>query len=154
MVGWSLIPNSDSFESDTEFDLIGILLGIAIYNSIIVDFHMPKVCYLQCISVFCLRRRLHPLPLCQVIYKKLKGESVTLQDLAELQRLEQLLVFSGDVQSAFQFNFQISHESLGEIRNVISKGERGRSSCDEPEQRGIRLSCLTLILCQSFNLKD
>ena len=36
--------NSDSFESDTEFELIGILLGIAIYNSIIVDFRMPKVC--------------------------------------------------------------------------------------------------------------
>jgi hypothetical protein len=39
--------NSDSFESDTEFELIGILLGIAIYNSIIVDFRMPKVCYLS-----------------------------------------------------------------------------------------------------------
>jgi ubiquitin-protein ligase E3 A len=35
--------NSDSFESDVEFELIGILLGIAIYNSIIVDFRMPKV---------------------------------------------------------------------------------------------------------------
>lgn len=35
--------NSDSFESEAEFELIGILLGIAIYNSIIVDFRMPKV---------------------------------------------------------------------------------------------------------------
>jgi ubiquitin-protein ligase E3 A len=65
-----------------------------------------------------------------VIYKKLKGEAVNLQDLAELQPdlasgLEQLLVFSGDVQSAFQFNFQISYESLGEIRTIDLKENGG-----------------------------
>jgi hypothetical protein len=62
----------------------------------------------------------------QAIYKKLKGEVVTLQDLAELQPdlasgLEQLLRFAGDVQSTFEFNFQISYESLGEIRTVDLK---------------------------------
>ena len=35
--------NSDSFESESEFELIGILLGVAIYNSVIIDFRMPKV---------------------------------------------------------------------------------------------------------------
>ena len=35
--------NSDSLESSMEFELIGILLGIAIYNSIIVDLRMPLV---------------------------------------------------------------------------------------------------------------
>lgn len=51
---------------------------------------------------------------------------MNLQDLAELQPdlangLEQLLLYSGDVQSAFQFNFQISYESLGEIRTIDLK---------------------------------
>ena len=35
--------NSDSLESSMEFELIGILLVIAIYNSIIVDLRMPLV---------------------------------------------------------------------------------------------------------------
>jgi hypothetical protein len=34
--------NSDSFEAHTEFEMIGILLGVAIYNSVIIDFQMPK----------------------------------------------------------------------------------------------------------------
>ncbi|CAE7797574.1 Herc4, partial [Symbiodinium microadriaticum] len=34
--------NSDSFESESEFELIGILLGVAIYNSVIIDFKMPS----------------------------------------------------------------------------------------------------------------
>ena len=37
--------NSDSFESDREFELIGKLLGIAIYNSIIIDLRMPSALY-------------------------------------------------------------------------------------------------------------
>ena len=54
--------NSDSFESDSEFELIGILLGVAIYNAIIVDFQMPKC-----------------------IYRKLMGMKCSLEDLRELQ---------------------------------------------------------------------
>ena len=54
--------NSDSFESDMEFEVIGILLGVAIYNAIIVDFQMPRC-----------------------IYKKLMGAACTLENLRELQ---------------------------------------------------------------------
>jgi hypothetical protein len=39
--------NSTSLETMKEFELIGILLGVAIYNSIIVDFTMPKVLLLH-----------------------------------------------------------------------------------------------------------
>ena len=35
--------NGDSLESREEFELIGLLLGIAIYNSTLVDLRMPKV---------------------------------------------------------------------------------------------------------------
>jgi hypothetical protein len=35
--------NPDSLETTLEFSLIGILLGVAIYNSIIVDLKLPNV---------------------------------------------------------------------------------------------------------------
>ncbi len=37
--------NSTSFENDGQFSLIGIVLGLAIYNSIILDVHFPMVVY-------------------------------------------------------------------------------------------------------------
>ena len=37
--------NPTSFENDGQFTLIGILLGLAIYNSIILDVHFPMVVY-------------------------------------------------------------------------------------------------------------
>uniref|UniRef100_A0A0B6ZJY5 HECT-type E3 ubiquitin transferase n=1 Tax=Arion vulgaris TaxID=1028688 RepID=A0A0B6ZJY5_9EUPU len=37
--------NSSSFENDAQFTLIGILLGLAIYNSCILDIHFPMVVY-------------------------------------------------------------------------------------------------------------
>lgn len=54
--------NSDSYESSNEFELVGLLLGVAIYNSIIIDLQMPSA-----------------------VYKKLKKEKMTLTDLEELQ---------------------------------------------------------------------
>lgn len=37
--------NPTSFESDAQFTLIGIILGLAIYNNIILDVHFPMVVY-------------------------------------------------------------------------------------------------------------
>jgi len=37
--------NSTSFENDSQFTLIGIVLGLAIYNSVILDIHFPMVVY-------------------------------------------------------------------------------------------------------------
>ena len=59
----------------------------------------------------------------QVVYKKLKGESCTLEDLAELEPalaagLQALLDYEGDVASTFQATFSISYELFGEIHNV------------------------------------
>lgn len=51
--------NSDSLESNREFELVGILLGIAIYNSIIVDFVMPKVRVKLCAGPYALTYIMH-----------------------------------------------------------------------------------------------
>ena len=35
--------NAHGFENEQEFELIGLMIGIAIYNSIIVDLRLPMV---------------------------------------------------------------------------------------------------------------
>lgn len=37
--------NPMSFENDGQFTLIGIVLGLAIYNNVILDIHFPMVVY-------------------------------------------------------------------------------------------------------------
>jgi len=37
--------NSVSFETEAQYKLIGILLGLAIYNNVILDVHFPMVVY-------------------------------------------------------------------------------------------------------------
>mmetsp|Transcript_2710 Transcript_2710/g.3166 ORF Transcript_2710/g.3166 Transcript_2710/m.3166 type:complete len:440 (-) Transcript_2710:382-1701(-) len=37
--------NGDTYESNIKFELIGALMGLAIYNGIILDIHYPLACY-------------------------------------------------------------------------------------------------------------
>ena len=37
--------NPSCFENDAQFTLIGIVLGLAIYNNVILDVHFPMVVY-------------------------------------------------------------------------------------------------------------
>jgi len=37
--------NLNSFETDGQFFLIGLVLGLAIYNNVILDVHFPMVVY-------------------------------------------------------------------------------------------------------------
>ena len=81
--------NSSSLESEKEFELVGILLGLAIYNGIILDVHFPLV-----------------------IYKKLQGEKLGLQDMMNIQpslakSLQELLEFEDDVEDTFCYTFQV-----------------------------------------------
>jgi hypothetical protein len=80
-----------------EFELIGKLIGIAIYNSNILDLHFP-----------------------QVVYKKLLGMKPTLDDLSSThptlaKGLKQLLEHSGDVEEVFGLNYAITYDYFGAV---------------------------------------
>lgn len=62
--------NPTSFESDAQFTLIGIVLGLAIYNNIILDIHFPMV-----------------------VYRKLMGKRGTFHDLEDWNRVRFLFIF-------------------------------------------------------------
>jgi ubiquitin-protein ligase E3 A len=83
-----------------EIRLVGLLLGLAIYNGVILDIHFPPV-----------------------LYKKLMGKPVTLEDLMTLEpvlgrSLLTLLEFEGDVESAFSRSFQIDIQIFGETQTI------------------------------------
>lgn len=43
--------NGNTFESNIKFELTGILMGIAIYNSVILDLHFPMACYKKLLNI-------------------------------------------------------------------------------------------------------
>ena len=64
--------NPDSFENDAQFTLVGILLGLAIYNNIILDVKFPHV-----------------------VYRKLMGKLGTLRDMQLSHPVSCLLYIRG-----------------------------------------------------------
>lgn len=80
---------------DTEFELIGILIGLAIYNGHILEFQFPLV-----------------------LYKKLMGQSVGLDDLQELQpevysSLNKLMEMSEEELQQLALTFQVGWCTCG-----------------------------------------
>lgn len=86
--------NPNSFETDRQFKLIGIVLGLAIYNNVILDASFPMV-----------------------LYRKLMGRKGTFQDLEGVHpvlysSLKSLLNFEGNVEETFLMNFEISYTDV------------------------------------------
>ncbi|XP_042561351.1 ubiquitin-protein ligase E3A-like isoform X2 [Clupea harengus] len=86
--------NPSSFENEGQFTLIGIVLGLAIYNNCILDVHFPMV-----------------------VYRKLMGKKGTFRDLADShpvlsQSLKELMEYDGSVEEDMMITFQISQTDL------------------------------------------
>jgi len=84
--------NPSSYESAAQFTLIGIVLGLAMYNSVILDLHLPSV-----------------------IYRKLQGKRGVFEDMKEFKMtvwkgLQEMLEYEGsDMEDVFMQPFQISY---------------------------------------------
>uniref|UniRef100_A0A7S4I2I9 HECT-type E3 ubiquitin transferase n=1 Tax=Vannella robusta TaxID=1487602 RepID=A0A7S4I2I9_9EUKA len=99
---------SHTSEDTKEFLLIGLILGLAIYNGVILDIHFPKV-----------------------LYKKLMGISVGFDDVKEVEptvwkNLNELHEYSGDdMEEVFGLNFQVMYDYYGHSNcyNLIENGD-------------------------------
>ena len=106
--------NCDSFESSMNFEMVGILLGLALYNSTILEIKFPLV-----------------------VYKKLK-QKLKLDFIEDEIILEDLEEFEPELYTSLKnlskndltgkdsgFFFNISYKSWGEIKtlNLIENGE-------------------------------
>lgn len=112
--------NPNSLESDSEYRLIGLLLGLAIYNNIILDIHFPMV-----------------------IYRKLLGCPVDFSDLFSshpvvANSLKSMLNFDDDpakFQESFMVNFEVSSPDMfgNECKHELK--ENGKSVVVTMENR-------------------
>ncbi|KAF0303632.1 Ubiquitin-protein ligase E3A [Amphibalanus amphitrite] len=87
--------NPTSFENDAQFTLIGIVVGLALYNNVILDMRFPMV-----------------------VYRKLMGQKGTFEDLAELsptlyRSLQSMLEYEGDdMEDVFMQTFQVGYTDV------------------------------------------
>lgn len=90
-----------SFENENEYRLVGIIIGLAIYNGIILDIRFPLACY-----------------------KRLLGYNVNLEDLRSIHpslahSFDQLLAYEGDdIEEVMCMNFSASYEEYGKVIQV------------------------------------
>ncbi|KAH6947763.1 hypothetical protein HPB50_021139 [Hyalomma asiaticum] len=97
---------------------IAHLMGLAVYNSIILDLHFPTACY---------KKLLNP----PVVPHNIENAYVgickfTTEDLAEVMPdvavgLNELLAYEGNVEEDFCMNFQVSVEEFGEVKTHTLK---------------------------------
>lgn len=103
--------NPNTFEVSDQFFLVGVVMGLAIYNSTILDVALPP---------FAFRKLLASAPAHGLGMSSRPRPSMqyTLEDLAEYQPrvakgLQQLLEFEDDVESTFCLDFVIDTEKYG-----------------------------------------
>jgi E3 ubiquitin-protein ligase HECTD2 len=108
--------NPFCFESSEQFFLVGVLLGLAIYNSTILDVAFPP---------FVFKKMLASAPSTgdKLTSTPKVGHGYTLEDLAEFRPalskgLRQLLEFEGDVEGTFCRDFVVEMDRYGEIVQV------------------------------------
>ncbi|KAJ3358207.1 hypothetical protein HDU91_005277 [Kappamyces sp. JEL0680] len=93
--------NSASLEPASQFELVGTILGLALYNGVIVRVSFPPL-----------------------MYKKLLKEDVTLKDVETAfpalgKGLRQLLDWEdGDVADIFMRTFEISYDAFGKVEHI------------------------------------
>jgi len=97
-----------SFENESQYKLLGIIIGLAIYNNIILDIRLPLACY-----------------------KRLLGCDCNLEDLREIhpqmaRSFDQLLTYENDdMEDVFCMNFVATYSEFGKVVQVplIENGE-------------------------------
>ncbi|RMD44638.1 hypothetical protein DV735_g589, partial [Chaetothyriales sp. CBS 134920] len=109
--------NPFCFESSEQFFLVGVLLGLAIYNSAILDVAFPPFLFKKLLA------SAPPSTGDKLTSTPRISHSYTLEDLAEYRPrlakgLRQLLEFEGDVQETFCRDFVIEMDKYGEIVQV------------------------------------
>ncbi|KAF9877767.1 ubiquitin-protein ligase [Colletotrichum karsti] len=108
--------NPNSFETSDQYFLVGVVMGLAIYNSTILDVALPPFAFRKLLASApssSTGPSAHPRP----------GMSYTLEDLAEYRPrlaagLRQLLDFDGDVEETFQLDFVVDVEKYGTIVQI------------------------------------
>lgn len=101
-----------------EYNLIGVLMGLAVYNSIILDLNFPTACYKKLLSP--------PVVPSNMDSSNVGNCKFTLEDLSEVMPdvvvgLRELLSYEGNVEEDFLMHFEASVEEFGEVKTHVLK---------------------------------
>ena len=104
--------NSDCFETSDQFFLVGVVLGLAIYNSTILDVALPPFAFRKLLA----SAPNYPGPATNSMRSTM---SYTIDDLAEYRPslangLRAMLEFDGNVEDTFCLNFVVVTERYGQ----------------------------------------
>lgn len=122
--------NPNSFETSDQFFLVGVVLGLAIYNSTILDVALPPFAFRKLLMA---APAPVPVPVPAIIAPSQAKPTMTytLDDLAEYRPrlargLLQLLDYDGDVESTFCLDFVVDVEKYGSMERIplCNGGER------------------------------
>lgn len=110
-------------ENDSEFNLVGVLMGLAVYNSIILDIRFPPCCYKKLLSPAVVPFH-NPNATVGIAPLGLQDLVETMPDLG--RGLKELLEYEGDVEEDLCHTFQISYTIFGEVitHNLKPKGDK------------------------------
>ncbi|KJR83896.1 E3 ubiquitin-protein ligase HECTD2 [Sporothrix schenckii 1099-18] len=131
--------NPASFETSDQFFLVGVVLGLAIYNSTILDVALPP---------FAFRKLLFAAPTSTAGGQTTSPRphmAYTLADLAEFRPLlakglQQLLDYNGDVESTFGLEFTVSIERFGQVDAIpLCPGGESRAVNKSNREEYVRL---------------
>lgn len=105
--------NPHSFETSDQYYMVGVLLGLAIYNSTILDVALPSFAFRKLLA-------LAPVNSSPVSPVARNTMTYTLDDLAEYRPslasgLRTLLEFDGDVESTYLWSFTVPVERYGVV---------------------------------------
>ena len=108
--------NPFCFESSEQFFLVGVLLGLAIYNSTILDVAFPSFVFKKLLASA-------PASTAPTSSAPKIQQTYSLEDLAEYRPvlargLQQLLDFDGDVQETFCRDFVVEMDRYGEVVQI------------------------------------
>ncbi|XP_073238987.1 probable E3 ubiquitin-protein ligase HECTD2 [Porites lutea] len=110
-------------DNDSEFNLVGVLMGLAVYNSIILDIRFPPCCYKKLLSPAVVPFR-DPHATVGIAPLGLKDLMEAMPDLG--RGLKELLEYEGDVEEDLCQTFQISYTVFGEVitHSLKPRGDR------------------------------
>lgn len=110
-------------DNDSEFNLVGVLMGLAVYNSIILDIRFPPCCYKKLLSPAVVPFH-NPNATVGMAPLGLQDLMETMPDLG--RGLKELLDYEGDVEEDLCQTFQISYTIFGEVvtHNLKPRGDK------------------------------
>lgn len=108
--------NPNSFETSDQYFLVGVVLGLAIYNSTILDIALPPFAFRKLLAAA-------PSTIAGMPFTSKQTMVYTLEDLYEFRPalahgLRQLLDYDGDVEETFCRDFIADVERYGQVSQI------------------------------------